>query len=300
MLKIGFDGGGTTTRAALIRHQNHSIEVLGRGQAGSSNHYGVGLEGARKTCRNAMNAALQAASTPMTAIEGFGFGLAGACSDAEKKLLRDALAPLCGSTPFVVEEDAVAAQSGAFAGGAGAILIAGTGANCFGINEAGERARADGWGPILGDRGGGYRIGESALRAVCSALDGAGASTSMVKPCLKKLGAATIDELVQIVYAKEFTRDRVAALFPIVLQETENGDMIAQNLLRDAARELAATARPVMKKLNLHRIALTGGVLDNSQIVRENFERALREEISNLEITVPRYDAAIGAALLLK
>lgn len=41
MLRIGVDGGGTTTRAVVV---DEKLQVLGRGESGSSNHYSVGLE----------------------------------------------------------------------------------------------------------------------------------------------------------------------------------------------------------------------------------------------------------------
>lgn len=302
MFKIGFDGGGTSSRAVVIQHEvaDGTIEVLGRGAAGSSNHYSVGAEGARAHLKQAMDAALAEANVLREQIAGIGFGLAGACSAKEKSDLREVLAPLCGSTPFVVDEDAPVAQSGAFAGGPGAICIAGTGANCFGVNENGEVARADGLGPLLGDRGAGYRIGEAALRAICAAHDGATSRTSLYAPCLAQLEVASVDELVQLVYRPDFTRDRIAALFPIVLEAAENGDATAQQLLADSGCELAHTTRAVLEKLNIKSVALLGGVFENAAPVRESFARHLSAAIADVKIVSARYDAAVGAALLLK
>lgn len=301
MYNIGFDGGGTSTRAAVIRQERAgAVEVLGRGAAGSSNHYSIGPEATRENLRLAMDAALQEAGVSQQQIEGFGFGLAGACSEVEQEQLREVLAPLCGSTPFVVAEDAPAAQAGAFGGAPGAICIAGTGANCYGRNANGEVARADGLGPLLGDRGAGYRIGEAALRKICAAFDGAGPSTSLLQPCLRRLQVASIDELVQLVYRPDFTRDRIAALFPIVLQQAQSGDAVAQGLLEDSGRELAQTTHAVLQKLQIENVALIGGVFENAVPVRDAFARHLREAIPHAEIVAPQYDAAVGAALLLK
>jgi N-acetylglucosamine kinase-like BadF-type ATPase len=300
MIKIGFDGGGSTTRAVIIEQHGDVIKVLGRGEAGSSNYHGVGLDATRENCRKALHHALYQAEVNDSQIAGFGFGLAGACSQADIAQLRPALAPLCGDAPFVVDEDAPAAQAGAFAGGPGAILIAGTGTNCYGVNAQGEVARADGWGPLLGDRGAGYRIGEAALRAICAAHDGAGESTSLTQPCLEKLGAGSTGDLIQIVYHPQFTRDRIAALFPIVLDEAGAGDSVAQGLLEYAGLELAQTARAVLQKIGVSQVALLGGVLEHAAPVRHAFETHLRAAMADLQIVEPRYDAAVGAALLLK
>ena len=300
MIRIGIDGGGTTTRAVIIEQTEQGLQALGRGEAGSSNHYNVGLDATAANIQTAIELALKEANLPGSAIESYGFGLAGACTPAEQELLSGKLAPLAHGQDFVVDEDAAAAQSGAFAGGAGAVCIAGTGANCFGINKQGERGRADGLGPLLGDRGGGYRIGEAALRAICSANDGSGPQTSLLEPCLQALGVANVDELVQIVYQPEFSRTQIAALFPVVLQEAANDDQIAKGMLHDAGRDLACTTLAVLKKLDLQRVAIVGGVLTNAELVRASYEAHLLEAIPEIEVILPQYDAAIGAALLAR
>ncbi len=298
MIRIGIDGGGTTTRAAIIQQTENEIQVLGRGEAGSSNHYNVGLDATAANIETAIEIALKEAGIKSATITSYGFGLAGACTPAEQNLLSNKLGAITNGKTFVVDEDAAAAQSGSFAGGAGAVCIAGTGANCFGINQQGERARADGLGPLLGDRGGGYRIGEAALRAICSADDGSGPQTSLLEPCLSALNVANVDELVQIVYQPEFTRTQIAALFPIVLREAQNDDVVAKGMLHDAGRDLACTTLAVLKKLNLQRVAVVGGVLTNAALVRASYEAHLREAIPEIEVIQPQYDAAIGAALL--
>lgn len=296
ILRIGIDGGGTTTRAVVI---GEALAVLGRGEAGSSNYFSVGLEGAAASIRTAINAAVSQAGIAQSEIEGYGFGLAGVVSPKEQALVGEALQPIIGDRPFVVDEDAAAAQAGAFGGEEGAIIIAGTGANCFGINASGDRARADGWGPLLGDRGSGYSIGEDTLRAVCRANDGSAPATPLLASVLAAFEVESVDALVPVVYAPEFRRDRVAALFPIVLQHAGNGDPTAVALLKNAGAELAATATAVLNKLNVKRVAPTGGVISRPSALRSAFEESLHQSIPGVSIEEPRYDAAIGAALLV-
>jgi N-acetylglucosamine kinase-like BadF-type ATPase len=118
-------------------------------------------------------------------------------------------------------------------------------------------------------------------------------------PCLEIIGASDFNELVQTVYKPDFTRDRIAALFPAVLQEAEKGDEVSRQLLQNSGEQLAATARAILVKLGLTRLALFGGVLENAPPVRKAFVEELRKSVPNLEIIAPRYDAAVGAALLL-
>ncbi|HEX8834201.1 MAG TPA: BadF/BadG/BcrA/BcrD ATPase family protein, partial [Abditibacteriaceae bacterium] len=226
-------------------------------------------------------------------------GLAGICSQGEQQLMETRLRPLVDGH-FALDEDAAAAQAGAFAGGEGVVCIAGTGANCFGINSNGDRARADGLGPLLGDRGSGYSIGENALRAACAADDGSGPQTSLLPSVLNVWKITSVDEIVQMVYAPDWKRDRTAALFPIVLREAAAGDAVSLALLEDAGNALAATATAVLRKLDIRQVAVTGGVLTQDSAVRRTFESALQNAVPGVRITEPKYDAAIGAALLLE
>lgn len=298
-ISIGIDGGGTSTRAVII---DAGLNELGRGEAPSSNHYGVGLEKAVAHIRQASEGALAAAGLRQGQVPHWGFGLAGACSQSEQRMLRQALCPLSPGNTCVVEEDCAAAWAGAFGlpDGSiepGAVMIAGTGANCFGVNAAQERARADGLGPILGDRGSGYWIGEQALRAICGAYDGASPPTSLLPAILAHYEVDSVDQLVELVYSPHFPRSGVATTLPLVLQHAQT-DEVALQILQAAGRELAATAAAVLGKLKLTSVAITGGVLQNAVVVRDSFGGALAQKVEGATIIEPRYDAAIGAALL--
>jgi len=294
--RIGVDGGGTNTRAVLI---DENADVVGRGEAGTSNHYSVGPDRAVENIRRAIDAALSGAQVLEREVTGWGLGLAGACTQVEQSTLFSRLELVAGTARVVVDEDAAAAWSGAFAGEAGVICIAGTGANSFGVAPDGQRARADGLGPLLGDRGSGYRIGEAALRSICSADDGSGPGTTLLRPVLDTFECATVDELVQVVYKPEFKRDRVASVVPLVFEAAVAGDAVAVGLLKDAGQALAETTLTVLRKLGVARVAPVGGVLSQASPVREHYESVLRAALPDISIELPIYDAAIGAALLL-
>ena len=298
-LSLGVDGGGTTTRAVII---DNRLAVLGRGEAPSSNHYGVGLEKAVKHIGQAVELALEAASVQRRDIANWGFGLAGACSQSEQRMLRRSLCPLSSVVTCVVDEDAAAAWAGAFAlpDGSiepGAVMIAGTGATCFGVNGEGSRRRADGLGPLLGDRGSGYWIGEQTLRAICAAHDGAAPPTSLLPAVLAHYEVTSVDALVELVYSPSFPRSGVATTLKLVMEHAET-DAVAAGILAAAGTLLAQTAAAVLRPLGLNAVAITGGVLQNAVRVRAAFEEELGRTVTHPKIIEPRYDAAVGAALL--
>ena len=219
-------------------------------------------------------------------------------TDAEQELLRAAIAPICPAEKLVIDEDVAAAQAGAFCGGVGAVCIAGTGANCFGINAERQRARVDGLGPLLGDRGSGYWIGEQTLRTICKMENGIIPSSPLLEQVLAQLDVADVAGLVQLVYQPTFERDRIAALAPIVMNLARQNDAASASILQSAGSELAVTTLAVLQKLQLHQVAPVGGILSQQTILRETYEAKLKEAIAGAEIVEVQYDAVIGAALL--
>jgi len=296
---IGVDGGGTSTRSVLCDGAGH---IRRRGEAGSSNLYGVGLAEAAAAILHAVREAMGGEDVRLS---GCGLGLAGAHSPAEigrwREILEPPLRPLLGESPLVIEEDSVAAWAGAFGGEPGIICIAGTGSNSFGIDGNGRRAGADGLGPLLGDRGSGIRIGEAALRAACSARDGVGPKTTLLPAILAHFGASSVEELVGVVYAPDFARARIAGLVPIVAQCAIT-DHLARGILKAAGQDLAASVSSVAAQLQLEsriQVAPIGGVLENVSLVRQSFESTLRANYKgSVQVQAPKFEPVVGAALL--
>ena len=293
--RAGIDGGGTSTRAVVIDQNNR---VLGRGQGDSSNLYNLGLDAALESIEVAVAGALDAAQLSRDAVGSWGFGLAGLSGASEKARWRAALESLYRGD-LAVDEDVAAAWAGALGpenlGAGGAVLIAGTGANCFGRNARGQRARVDGWGPLLGDRGSGYWLGESGIRAAIAACDGAAPPTQLQSALLEHFAVETVESLVGVVYAADFRRDRVAAFVPHVIESARAGDATAADLLRQSGHQLGQTARAVLQSLELNKLALTGGLLQNSPEIRAALQQNLGAQI---ELCEPRFEAVVGAAFL--
>ncbi|PQV65362.1 BadF-type ATPase [Abditibacterium utsteinense] len=302
--RIGVDGGGTKTRVVLL---DENLQIIGEGVSGSSNLYAVGLEKAAQNILEAADFALAQSRISRAEVLGWGLGLGGVCSETESARIEAALRGFLGETvKIVAREDVVAAHRGAFdwprARGPQIVCIAGTGANCFGRNPNGETAKSDGLGPLLGDRGSGYRIGEAALRFYGNCADGIAPHTDFSHSISAHFGAKNLNALIEIVYAPDFERSRVASLVPLVLQFSE-ADLNARKILEDAGRELAQTARAVLGKLATKNegnvkaeIALVGGVLSGAALVRQAFQKSLG---AAAELVEARYESAIGAALLL-
>ncbi len=292
---LGVDGGQSST-TALIGDQSGRVVGLGRG--GPCNHVGAS-EGQAKFTGAILgclaDACKQAGLDPGSLhFNSACLGFSGGPAD-KQAILKD----LLRAERMTVTDDASIALSGATAGEPGIIAIAGTGSIAFGRNATGATARAGGWGYVFGDEGGGFDLTRQALRAVLRHEEGWGPETILRRMLLKETGASDANDLLHRFYTTDFPRPRIAALSKLVDEAATTGDSVAVHLLKDAARELAAFAQAVRKRLFRDPgpipVAYIGGVFRSRTLLREF--RAILERDGELCVVEPRYGPAAGALI---
>ncbi|MFC5853459.1 N-acetylglucosamine kinase [Streptomyces chlorus] len=171
-------------------------------------------------------------------------GAAGLASlgDALRAELPAALARELGVCRVALAADAVTAYVGALGPRPGAVVAAGTGLIAVGTDLAGWR-RADGWGHLLGDCGGGAWIGRAGLEAALRAHDGRdGGSGRLLELAEETFGPAAT--LPGRLYPRT-DRAAVLASFAPRVAECADGDAVAADILRAAARHMADSAAAV-------------------------------------------------------
>ncbi|WP_348786983.1 BadF/BadG/BcrA/BcrD ATPase family protein [Leifsonia sp. NPDC080035] len=221
-----------------------------------------------------------------------GIGAAGveAAPDAARRLAERVAERWNAGT--VVASDVLTAHLGAFAGAAGTVLIAGTGAVAVGVGPDGDRRRADGWGPWLGDEGSGRWIGQQGLVAALRAGDGRGAQTILAEDAAALAGG--LAALPGFVGGDDAAR-RLASFAPTVLRRSAEGDPVAAHIVAEATRLLAATASAVSPAGG--DVAVVGGLADDHDFLHA-LEAALRE--AGLAPRRPLGSAIDGAAILAR
>lgn len=293
---IGVDGGGSHTRAALVRRDGRIVNVV-RGSGG--NFQQVGLGGLEQLLRGMLGSWVEPPDGERP--RAMCLGLAGAGRRAEQEAIAAHITTLGWVGAVRVESDARTALAAAHAGQAGVIAIAGTGSMVLGVNASGEWVRAGGWGPILGDEGSGYDIALRAIRAALAACDGSGPDTALDGALRHELGLAEWSELVPRVYGGDLDRARLAALAPIVLKVAEGGDRVAMSAVDAAVRGLAGQIAAVARRLGYGdcvRLAYSGGAVVGSALLREQIGRQLAVEGFVAENAPLRLAPVLGAALL--
>ena len=294
---LGIDGGATKTLALAADFRGN---VLGRGMSGASNYQTVGLDQAIAALKEASEAAMAAAG--IDRFEVACFGLAGVGRESDRDLLLPAIRELGLADKIILEHDAAIALAGATAGQPGVVVLAGTGAMAFGMNNKGETRRAGGWGSILADEGSAYYIGRRALAAACRAYDGRGHETALVSKLTGHFGLNHFTDIVRKIYKEEASPQKIASLAPLVSQLAEAGDRIAAEILKDAAEELALAARAVIKGLNMEdeefQVAASGSVFKAGELLLTPFAEFVKSIAPRAEVISPRFEPAMGAVFL--
>ena len=215
-----------------------------------------------------------------------GIGMPGMRSPRHARDTGRSLTERCG-VPVRVTGDGDAGQRGAFLGGPGVVVMAGTGSNAVG-RDGDRLVRAGGHGFLLGDEGSAYWLGQTAARMALYWEDGMGGSAALHDAVVDAVGC-TLDELIIKVNTHSSERHMLTPLAP-VLTTLAVTDPVARGIAEQAADHLIALAEAVQRRLGKLPVAGTGGVFD-SELIWDRFAArtgAIR----------PQASPAVGAALL--
>ncbi|MFC3571877.1 N-acetylglucosamine kinase [Streptomyces yaanensis] len=185
-------------------------------------------------------------------------GLA-ALGDRLRAEVPPALAHELGVRRVALVADAVTAYTGALGARPGAVIAAGTGLVALGTDLRSWR-RADGWGHLLGDCGGGAWVGRAGLEAALRAHDGRpGGSVRLLGRAEAVFGPVT--GLPGRLYPRT-DRPAVLASFAPEVAACADGDPVAVGILGAAARHMAESAAAVCPASGEPRVAFTGGLFN--------------------------------------
>ena len=293
-LVVGVDGGGTKTRAVLAdEHGRQLAEASGAGSAARPNE----IDRSAGVIAGVVQDVLAEAGvdeTPSVVC----VGVAGAGRESERQALYDALTAHRIAGELIVQTDFAIALDDAFGDGPGVLLIAGTGSSAFARGPAGNTGRCGGWGPVIGDEGGGAWIGRKALSVVSAASDGREPETALTGAVLTAAEVSEASELIR--WAADATPAKLATLAPVVLSVADGGDLRANSIISMAVEELALHIRALARQLFTDErasvpVAFTGGLLSKGSSYRKRLEHRLKSAVPGAQVHSAEIDPARGA-----
>jgi glucosamine kinase len=281
------DGGGTGTRVRLMSAGGR--RVLGSGQAGPS-ALGQGIAQAWQNIGVALAASFADArlATLPAAQVALGLGLSG----AEVAPWRaQFLAADPGYAHCALASDATALLLGAHAGGAGVIVIGGTGSVGMQRTRDGTVHKVGGWGFGLGDEGSGAWLGQQAVQHLTRVMDGRAAPAALAAALQREVGSHPAQV---IAWCRDSAHGQEAhgRLAQLVFCAAEQGDAAAEALLQRASQELAALVRALDRQAPDLPVVASGSIAER---LVPRWPAELRQRV-----VPPKGDAFDGACTLLR
>lgn len=301
---LGVDGGGTKT---VIRITDFNGNIASEIITGAGNYKSVGISVAElNITEGILKAVNQINKSPDDNFFASScFGLSGLDSEQDGEIYKNIIyskkiKKLLHPHKIIICNDSRIGLAAGTDSKNAIMIICGTGSNCFGINEEGQEAKANGWDFILGDEGSAYEIGIKALRSVMRAFDNRGKKTLLTHSILKELNLDDIQGLIDWCYNIPFSSERFAALTKTVCSSAELGDKISIKLLRDEAKEALASISVVAKKLKLSRkqfdIVYVGSVFRCEKYFKQVLTEKLKEKFPKINFS-PLKDIPVSGAI---
>lgn len=297
---IGVDGGATKTIAAI---SNLNGKILKIGKSGPASPRNIGI---KKTADNVARSIKKVLPKKKAKIFSTFIGLPAVEEEfrfkkeiIKKELLRYKEISLIFSGKVMIGSDQIVAFRSGSETKDGVLLIAGTG--CVAHGWRGNReVKTSGWG-WLADEGSAFWVGQKVYQAVLKDLDGRGSKTLLRKLIFQKHKIKDDPNLLnKLIYSKT-PAEILSPLSFICDLVAKKGDKIAEDILVEAGRELALSAKTVIKKLNFPKskfpLVLVGSIF-NSKIVLNTVKKEIQKVAPGANFIRPKAEPAISAVKL--
>ncbi|GAB6435144.1 MULTISPECIES: BadF/BadG/BcrA/BcrD ATPase family protein [Bacillus] len=203
-------------------------------------------------------------------------------------------------TQIEVLNDAMIAHAAALKGKDGILTIGGTGAICIG--KKGEVYKySGGWGHILGDEGSGYWIALQGLKRMADQFDQGVTLCPLSLRIQDEFQLLTSSNIKQLVYS--FSKDKVAAIAPLIIEEARNGNDDAQEIILQAAKELTRITVNIYNKMQFDvstLIAVSGSILRFVPEIYVEFKKCCEKSIGEVTFVSQSEPAVKGSYYLMK
>ena len=293
-LALAVDGGNSKTDVALVR-EDGAVLGLVRGAGSSPHHLGAP---AALDLIGELIAELAPPERPAGAL----LLLAGVDFRDEELELERLAAERDWADDLRVRNDTFAVLRAGTERGWGIAVVCGAGINCLGVAPDGRHARFPALGPITGDWGGGYDLGEAALYAAARSEDGRGLRTELESRVPEHFGLVSPSELARAIHRGQIRQTRLTELAPLVMALAAE-DAVADSIVVRLVEEVAALARVAAARLGLERedvdVVLGGGLLQHAEpeLVAEIADR-VHSTVPHASVRPTAASAILGSALL--
>ena len=289
---VGLDSGGTKTECWL----GDETRILAKAKTETVKLTRVSQEVATARLHELLEDVRQQSGVPLSAVMRTCVGVAGFSIAEVREWAHRVVSERVAGEVMVCGDEEIALDA-AFRGGAGILLIGGTGSAVIGRCADGTRFKVGGWGPGIGDEGSGFWIGREAVRRAFHALD-RDVPTTVMEAIRAAWGVRDLGEIVA--FANAQPGPDLSALTLAVVACADAGDAVAASILKDAGGELARQITVVGNKMREHgetavRVAYTGSVVEKIAMARESMRAQIAIDCPGFTVVDGAINAMDGA-----
>jgi N-acetylglucosamine kinase-like BadF-type ATPase len=289
---LSVDGGGTKLRMVLF---NENFDILGQGMAGGVNVNSTTPRDSLENVKDCLDQVFGGKPPPL--IDKLYVVFVGPVAN-----LLDALKERTGvGETALMSESEAGIMAGAF-WTEGFLAISGTGSDIFLVDKEGRlksrdgttRGAVGGWGPILGDQGSGVWIGQEAIRAVVSGIEGWTEKT-LIHDLVRRDWKLNEDwDMVTRVYRDPAPFRKVASLTRQVEEAAAAGDAVALRIVREAGELMALQGLSFFARFDIprdaRRLVCCGGAWKTHPLMFETFKRKILAAYPDFDIRKPLFE----------
>lgn len=284
--QIGVDAGGTHSTA--IAYDLNGKE-LGRAEGGPG-QINADYEGGINNIADTVNELLDKIDGDCMRVL---VGIAGLSVVGNAPEVAATISSRINNLPTRAITDSLLALYSGLEGEDGALVIAGTGSVFNGLQD-GHLIAVGGYGNILGDEGSGYAIAKSAMQSALLSWDKR-EDNALIPMFTKFFNVEHMDECNAKFY--KMANSEVAGMAVHVAKLADQGDPDASAVIKEQAYLLA---RDIIIGLDRYedpkpmKIALTGSVLANNEMLRNLMEDEVKSKYPKAEFSVSNGENARG------
>ncbi len=294
---LGIDIGGTKSHALIADDQG---QVLGFAEAGPGNHEVVGYDGLARVLERLTQKATRTAGIDRSQIAGAGFGVAGYDWPSELPPTMEAIQRLGLDCPIEVVNDTVIGLVAGAEAGWGVGLVSGTSNNCWGWDEHHRIGRVIGGGMRFGEHAGAYELVMQAIIAIAKEWTMRGPATALTQAFVESFGVEDAAQLLEGIQLEQLHPGPWLA--PLVFQVAEEGDPVAQGIVRWAGEELADLAKGVIRQLGFQDrafdVVMVGSMFNGGPMLTDPMKTSILQEAPHARFVRLTAPPVVGAVLL--
>lgn len=297
---LSVDGGGT--KLQMLLYDQH-LTPLGMGFAGGVNTNSTTPENALANVKSCLEQVFSTCRP--AAIDRAYVVFVGPTDGLRSELAR--VAPVRDYVPL--SEPAAGLMAGAF-WREGFLALSGTGSDVFLC--AGEhhtralqniRTVVGGWGPLLGDQGSGAWVGQQAIRAAVSGLEGWTPPTLLLDLIRRDWKLTHDFDMVSVVHRSSAPFRQMGSLTRLVAEAANQGDAVALGILREAGELMATQTLCLFRRCDIpaecKKLVCAGGTWKAHPVMFETFREQLLAQQPDLDIRWPLFEPILAGPAMV-